>query len=140
MGTTIWSPLASGFLTGKYNDGIPEGSRLTQKGYEWLIDILESRKEKGLVETMKKLADFAGANLDCGLAQLALAWCVKNPNVSTVLLGATKPQQLEENLKCLPVVGRLTPEHMAEIDKILGNKPKGYFGYGGKGMRELATI
>ena len=140
LGTTIWSPLASGILTGKYNDGIPEGSRMAQAGYDWLIDILEKHRASGMLDNIRVLRDYAKEHFDCSVAQLALAWCVKNPNVSTVLLGATKTSQLEENVASLRVVPLLSQEHMTAIDAILGNKPTPYMGYGGKGMRSLYTI
>jgi len=140
IGTTIWSPLASGILTGKYNDGIPEGSRLTQKGYEFLIDNLELHKKKGSIDKIRKLADYASSNLGCSMTKLALAWCIKNKNVSTILLGITKPEQLEENIGCLSVVENLTSEHMTDIDDILKNRPEPYAGFGGQGMRKIVTI
>ncbi len=140
IGTTIWSPLASGILTGKYNDEIPEGSRLTQSGYEFLINNLERHKKMGSIEKIKKLADYASSNLGCSLTKLALAWCIKNKNVSTVILGITNPDQLKENLNCLSVAENLTSEHMEEIDEILDNKPESYNGYGGQGMRQIDTI
>ena len=126
-------------LTGKYNEGIPKGSRLTQKGYEWLQARLDQQRKDGVIDRVKRLTEFAGG-LECSMTQLALAWCVKNPNVTTVLLGATRPEQLEENLGCLEVVERLTESHMVEIDEILGNRPEGYMGYGGRGMRQIETI
>ncbi len=140
IGTTIWSPLASGILTGKYNNGIPEGSRLTQKGYEFLINSLELHKKRGSIEKIKKLSDYALSNLGCSLTKLALAWCIKNKNVSTVILGNTNPEQLIENLNCLSVVENLTSRQMEEIDEILDNKPESYTGFGGQGMRQIVTI
>ena len=140
IGTTIWSPLASGILTGKYNNGIPEGSRLTQKGYEFLINSLELHKKRGSIEKIKKLSDYALSNLGCSLTKLALAWCIKNKNVSTVILGITNPEQLKENLNCLSVVENLTSRQMEEIDEILDNKPESYSGFGGQGMRQIVTI
>ena len=140
MGTTIWSPLASGILTGKYNDAIPEGSRMTQKGYEWLSGLLAQHHANGNIEKVRALTDYATTHLDCSMTQLALAWCIKNKHVSTVLLGATHPDQLAENLDALAVVARLTDEHMTNIEAILGNAPEGYMGYGGRGMRGLDTI
>lgn len=128
MATTIWSPLASGLLTGKYNDGIPEGSRVSQKGYEWLQSILEEWKESGKLDRVKALSDYAKKNLDCSTSQLAIAWCIKNKNVSTVLLGATKVEQIEDNLKSIQVAEKLTDKNMEEIDEILGNKPDTYWG------------
>jgi aryl-alcohol dehydrogenase-like predicted oxidoreductase len=140
MGTTIWSPLASGILTGKYNDGIPEGSRMTQKGYEWLKSYLKQYQEDGTLEKVSKLSTFAQDEFGCSMAQLALAWCVKNKNVTTVLLGATKPEQLVENLAALDVVSKMTSAHMEQIDSIMNNKPAPYGGFGGSGPRELNTI
>lgn len=120
MGTTIWSPLASGLLTGKYNNGIPEGSRLSLEGYEWL-------KEKVLMEEkiakVIKLADLA-QELGVSLPSLAIAWCINNPNVTTAILGATKESQLTENLKALDVLPLLTAEVLAKIDEIMGTKPQ----------------
>mmetsp|Transcript_9344 Transcript_9344/g.26513 ORF Transcript_9344/g.26513 Transcript_9344/m.26513 type:complete len:361 (-) Transcript_9344:108-1190(-) len=136
MGTTIWSPLASGLLTGKYANGIPEDSRIAQKGYEWLKATLDTWKSEGKLDTVHELSEFAKENFDCSVSQLALAWCVKNPNVSTVLLGATKPHQLEENLGALKVVEKITDEHMAQINKILGNKPEDW----GRPFRVFDTI
>jgi voltage-dependent potassium channel beta subunit len=140
IGTTIWSPLASGILTGKYNDRIPEGSRLTQNGYEFLIDKLELHKVKGSIDKIRNLADYASSNLGCSMTKLALAWCIKNKNVSTILLGITKPEQLKENMGCLSVVENLTSEHMTDIDDILENRPEPYAGFGGQGMRQIVTI
>lgn len=119
MGTTIWSPLAAGFLTGKYNNGIPEGSRLAIEGFDWLKDrwIQDAKLEK-----VKKLALLAG-ELGVSLAALSIAWTIKNPNVTTAILGATKKEQLEENLKALDTVSVLTDEVMAKIETILQNKP-----------------
>ena len=120
LGTTIWSPLASGLLTGKYNSGIPPGTRAALKGYEWLRDYVITAQN---IETVKKLQPVA-ADLGCSLAQLALAWCLKNPNVSTVITGATRAEQVNENMKAADVVPRLTSEVMDRIEAILGNKPK----------------
>ena len=141
-GTTIWSPLASGLLTGKYNDNIPEGSRLTAKGYGWLADLLSKWHEEGKIEKVRALTSFAEESFQCTVGQLALAWCVKNKNVSTVLLGATKPEQLVENFGCLAVAEKLTAEDMQAIDDILGNAPPKYSGYTGQGgaFRSLDTI
>jgi aryl-alcohol dehydrogenase-like predicted oxidoreductase len=116
IGTTIWSPLASGLLTGKYNDGIPKDSRGAIKGYEWMA---ESLTDKVRIAKVKSLAPVA-KELSCTLAQLALAWCLKNPNVSTVITGASRPAQVTENMGALDVVSKLTPEVMARIDTIVG--------------------
>ncbi len=123
LGTTIWSPLASGLLTGKYNDGIPEGSRLALKEYGWLRDQVLNDEGKRRIVKVQQLARVA-QELSCSLAQLALAWCLKNPNVSTVITGASKPEQVVENMKALAVVDRLTPDVMDQIEAILDNKPK----------------
>ena len=114
-GSTTWSPLASGLLTGKYNDGIPEDSRGAIKGYEWLQDRLT---DQDLINKVKKLGDVAG-DLGASTAQLAIAWLLKNPNVSTVILGASKVSQLKENLKALEVVPKLTDNVMTAIEEIL---------------------
>ena len=119
LGTTIWSPLAAGLLTGKYNDGIPEGSRMAIKGFEWLK---ERHVQEEKIERVKKLQPVAD-KLGCKLAALSIAWCIKNPNVSTAILGATKKEQLIENLKALEVLPQLSEEIMLEIDNIVGTKP-----------------
>jgi len=105
MGTTIWSPLASGLLSGKYNDGVPSESRLAQPGYEWLRDaVLEHDGSR--LEKVRRLAPIA-AELGVSMAQLAIAWCLVNPHVSTVMLGASKLEQLEQNLAALDLLPRL---------------------------------
>lgn len=119
-GTTIWSPLASGVLSGKYNAGVPAESRLTLPNYDWLK---ESLLKPVNLEKAKALAPVA-KELGCSQAQLAIAWCLKNPNVSTVITGATKAEQVVENMKALDVVPKLTDEVMARIETVLGNKPK----------------
>ena len=110
MGTTIWSPLASGALTGKYLDGIPEGSRATLKGYEWLkkhmIDSERGQARMDKVRTLKPIADELGVSL----SKMSIAWCLLNPNVSTVILGASRVDQLKENLEALEVVPLLTED------------------------------
>ncbi|MGQ9490869.1 MAG: potassium channel beta subunit family protein [Anaerolineae bacterium] len=119
-GTTIWSPLASGLLTGKYNEGIPEDSRLGHPKTQWLREyVLKAER----IEKVKQLAPIA-AELGCTLAQMALAWCLKNPNVSTVITGASRPEQVHENMKALEVVPLLTDEVMARIEAVLGNEPE----------------
>lgn len=120
LGTTIWSPLASGLLTGKYNDGVPKGSRLDRDELTWLNEIIINESN---IEKVKKLGAFA-KELGTSLPLLAIAWCLKNPNVSTVILGATKEQQLIENLKALQVEPMLTEDVMQEIETILDNKPQ----------------
>ena len=123
LGTTIWSPLASGLLTGKYNAGIPAGTRVTLSGYDWLRERFESQEAQRNIEKVKQLEPVADA-LGCTTAQLALAWCLKNPNVSTVITGASRPEQVTENMKALDVVGKLTEQVMEQIEAILGNKPR----------------
>jgi len=113
-GTTIWSPLASGVLTGKYNNGIPEGSRAAMQGYEWLKDSVVNPTN---IEKVKKLEPIA-QELGVPLAQLAIAWCLKNPNVSTVITGASRAEQVTENMKALDVVPQLTPDLLEQIDGI----------------------
>ena len=122
MGTTIWSPLASGILTGKYNNGIPDDSRLALKGYEWLRDLWQTEEGKVKLEKAKQL-NLLADELGISLTHLSLAWCLKNQNVSTVILGASKLSQLEDNLACLPVIDKLTPEVMAKIESIVDNCP-----------------
>tara|TARA_B100001113_G_C20951051_1_gene553170 strand:- start:251 stop:859 length:609 start_codon:yes stop_codon:yes gene_type:complete len=139
IGTTIWSPLRSGFLTGKYLGGIPDDSRATQEGYEWLLEDLEERRRKGEFEVVENLVKYA-EKTGCTPAQLALAWCLKNPNVSTILMGATTPSQIEDNLGCIEVARRLTGDDMTELDEILGNKPDSWMGPGGVGTRQLKTL
>ncbi len=123
LGTTIWSPLASGLLTGKYNDGIPEGSRLSLDTYAFLRDLVESDEGKDRIARVRQLAPVA-AEIDATLAQLAIAWCLRNPRVSTVILGASRVSQLHENLKALEVVERLTPPVLERIESILENRPE----------------
>ncbi len=119
MGTTIWSPLASGLLTGKYNDGIPEGSRMALENYAWLKDRM---MQDDKVERVKKLSKVA-SDMGTSLATLSIAWCIHNPNVTTAILGATRESQLMENLEALNVYTQLTPAIMQEIDGIMGTKP-----------------
>jgi aryl-alcohol dehydrogenase-like predicted oxidoreductase len=123
LGTTIWSPLASGLLTGKYNAGIPDGTRATLPGYEWLRQRFESDEARRNLEKVKQLQPLA-QELGCSIAQLALAWCLTNSNVSTVITGASRPEQVVENMQALDVVPKLTSEVMERIEAILGNKPE----------------
>ena len=140
LGTTIWSPLASGLLTGKYNEDVPEGSRAAHEQYAWLKTRLDEWRRDGKIDKVKKLTAYAKEKLNCSVSQLAIAWCIKNKNVSTVLLGATKHSQLEENFGAIEVARRMTAEDMAAIDEILANKPESYSGFGGAGMRAIDTI
>ena len=117
LGLTTWSPLASGLLTGKYRGGIPAGSRGAVESYAFLRPRLTDEKGNEIVGRLEPIAQ----ELGCTLAQLALAWCLKNPRVSTVITGATRVAQVQENMKALDVAGRLTPEVLARIDSIVGS-------------------
>lgn len=120
LGTTIWSPLGSGILSGKYNDGMTEKTRLNMDGMEWLKD--RSLVEENL-EKVRKLTAFA-KEIDTTMPKLAIAWCLKNENVSTAILGASKKSQLEETITSLEVLDKLTNEVMEKIEGILNNQPK----------------
>ncbi len=115
LGTTIFSPLASGLLTGKYQQGIPDESRASVKGYEWLKDSVTNTERLAKVARLQEVANQLGVSL----AQMSLAWCLKNPNVSTVITGASRANQVHENMKALDVVPLLTSEVMAAIEKAL---------------------
>ena len=114
LGLTTWSPLASGLLTGKYLDGVPEGSRATLPGYEWLRALLTDPKRNAKVREIRTIAD----ELGCSLSQLAIAWCAANPNVSTVITGASRVEQVHENMGALDVLARLDADVLARIDEI----------------------
>jgi voltage-dependent potassium channel beta subunit len=120
LGTTIWSPLASGLLTGKYNTGIPEDSRLSIPGFEWLKDKTIADEKLNRVRNFEKLANELGVSM----ASLSIAWCIHNPNVSTAILGATKKEQLIENLKAIETEKLLTDDIMQKIDSIFDTRPK----------------
>jgi voltage-dependent potassium channel beta subunit len=122
-GTTIFSPLATGLLTGKYNNGIPEGTRMSLPGYEWLRSRLTSAEGKERIEKVKQLSKLA-ADLGTTMPRMALAWCAKNPNVSTVITGASRVEQVQDNLKALETMPLLTDDVMQKIDAILDNKPR----------------
>ncbi|MEW6746916.1 MAG: aldo/keto reductase [Planctomycetota bacterium] len=122
LGTTIWSPLASGLLTGKYTSGIPAGTRLALDSYSWLRESVLNEEGKRRIEKVKQLMPIA-SELGCSMAQLAIAWCLENPHVSSVITGASRPEQVVENMKALDVVPRLTPDVMERIEKVLDNKP-----------------
>jgi voltage-dependent potassium channel beta subunit len=122
MGTTIWSPLASGVLTGKYADGIPEDSRMNLDGYAFLRKKLETPQGKWEIEKTQELSTFA-KELGTDITKMAIAWCLKNPHVSTVILGASKSSQVEENLKAMEAYELLNAEAMGKIESILGNRP-----------------
>jgi aryl-alcohol dehydrogenase-like predicted oxidoreductase len=121
-GTTIWSPLASGLLTGKYNNGLPGDTRVDLIGMEWLKEKITGEEGQKNIEKIKKLQVLAN-DLGMTLPHLGIAWCLKNPNVSTVILGASKVEQLTENLKSLEQAEKLTPQVLEDIELILDNKP-----------------
>ncbi|KUG26019.1 voltage-gated potassium channel subunit beta-1 (k(+) channel subunit beta-1) (kv-beta-1) [hydrocarbon metagenome] len=123
LGTTIWSPLASGLLTGKYVDGIPEGSRLNLKGYEWLRDWIlneDGKKRNAKVKDLIPIAKEIGVTMP----EMAIAWCLKNPNVSTVITGASNTAQVKQNMKALDAVEKLTDDVMEKLEEVLDNKPQ----------------
>jgi voltage-dependent potassium channel beta subunit len=123
LGTTIYSPLASGMLTGKYNRGIPEGTRLSLSNLEWLKQGFVGDEAARKYARVEKLMVVAG-ELGCSMAQLALAWCLKNPNVSSVITGASRAEQVTQNMKALEISLQLTDEVMQKIEEILENKPE----------------
>lgn len=123
LGTTIWSPLASGLLTGKYSGGLPQGTRVSLKGYEWLRKEFESDEAKRNVEKVKRLQAIT-AEIGCTMAQFALAWCLTNQNVSTVITGASRPEQVVENMKAVDFVDKLTQGVLDHVEAILENKPE----------------
>ena len=120
LGITAFSPLASGVLSGKYNNGIPADSRAARNGFNWLRDSLTPER----IACLKQLQAIAD-DLNCTLSQLAIAWCIKNPNVSTVITGASRPAQLQENLKAVDVVPKLTTDVLDRIEGVLKNKENG---------------
>ena len=122
LGTTIWSPLASGVLTGKYNDGMPNDSRMNLPGYEWLKEKWTSDAGRVQLAQVAKLADLA-KEIGISITHLALLWCLSNRNVSTVILGASRMSQLEDNLSALAHKDKLTPDVLDRVDAIVGNKP-----------------
>jgi voltage-dependent potassium channel beta subunit len=115
LGITVWSPLASGLLTGKYLDGIPVGSRASLPGYEWLREHLTDKERNEQVRTLVEIAE----SLGCTMSQLAIAWCATNPHVSSVITGASVPSQIEQNMAALDVIPLLTPDVLASIDDAL---------------------
>jgi voltage-dependent potassium channel beta subunit len=124
LGTTIWSPLYSGILTGKYTDGVPEDSRLNLPGYEWLRERMLSEERTALFEAVPKLGAIA-KELGASMAQLALAWTLKNPQVSTAITGASRPEQVAENMKAIDVLEKLDEGVMERIEEILAPLPEG---------------
>ena len=122
LGTTIWSPLASGLLTGKYNNGLPNDARANLPGYEWLRDIITGEKGQARIAQVKELAKVADA-AGLPIHHMALLWCLSNPRVSTVILGASRLSQLTDNRAALEAKARMTPEVLAAIEAVMGNKP-----------------
>jgi len=122
LGTTIWSPLASGLLTGKYNEGIPQGSRMNLAGYEWLKEGLAKPEGQARLEKVRALSELAG-RVGLPLHHMALLWCLANPHVSTVILGASRVSQLTDNIRALDSKALLTADVLAEIETIMDNKP-----------------
>jgi voltage-dependent potassium channel beta subunit len=116
LGVTTWSPLASGFLSGKYLDGVPADSRAGLPGFEWLAPRVTDPARLRVVRALQPVA----ADLGCTLAQLAIAWCVKNPRVTSVITGASRPAQVRENMEALQVAPKLTDDVMVRIERILG--------------------
>jgi len=123
LGTTIWSPLASGVLTGKYNNGMPDATRLSLQSYEWLKNNIFSEEGLRKIEKVKKLEPLA-KEIGTTLPEMGLAWCLKNKNVSTVITGASKPEQVKQNMKALDAVPKLTDDVMKKIEEIIQTKPK----------------
>jgi len=123
LGTTIWSPLASGLLTGKYAKGIPEGTRVLLPGFEWLKDTFESEEGAARIQKTEQLRPIA-AEIGASLSQLAIAWCLRNPHVSSVILGASRPEQVTENLASLEFVERLTPNVLDRIEAVVASRPE----------------
>ena len=119
LGTTIWSPLASGLLTGKYNNGIPKNSRLALPEMSWLKDRVIADDK---IKKVKSLTDLS-KQLGVSTASLSIAWCIKNPHVTTTILGATKKEQLLDNLKSIEVMEKLTPDVLEKIENIMQTKP-----------------
>ena len=123
LGTTIWSPLYFGILTGKYNDGIPADSRATLAGYEWVRQIIESEEGQQKIAKVRELTAIA-EGLGTSMSRLAIAWCLRNPRVSTVIMGASRVEQVHDNLRALDLLPQLTDDVMATIEGVLGNKPE----------------
>jgi voltage-dependent potassium channel beta subunit len=122
LGTTIWSPLYYGLLTGKYNDGIPADSRANLEGYEWMREIVEGEEGQQRIAKVRELTKIA-SELGTTTTHLALAWCLKNPHVSTVITGASRVEQVRDNLKALDLIPHLTDDVLEKIEGVLDNKP-----------------
>ncbi len=115
LGLTTWSPLASGVLTGKYANGIPEGSRSTLPGYGWLQETVTNPNWIAATESLRPISD----ELGCTLSQLAIAWCASNPHVSTVITGASRTAQVIENMKAVEIIPQLSPERLQQMDVVM---------------------
>jgi voltage-dependent potassium channel beta subunit len=118
LGLTTWSPLSSGLLSGKYIDGVPEDSRAKLPGYEWLANMVTDKRRNEQVAALRPVAE----RLGCTLSQLAIAWCATNPRVSTVITGASRPEQVVENMGALDVLPQLTPEVLTELDGLTARR------------------
>lgn len=118
LGATVWSPLASGLLTGKYNDGLPADTRISLKGYEWLWESFTDEQAQAKIAKVKEL-NLLAADLGTNLPRLALAWCLKNPHVSTVITGASRPEQVADNMPAIDLLDKLTPEVLARIESLV---------------------
>ncbi|CAD7944449.1 unnamed protein product [Amoebophrya sp. A25] len=141
MGTTTWSPLASGLLSGKYVDGtIPESSRANTEGYAFVKNKVDTWVADGTMDKVKKLKKYAEEELGCTVAQLALAWSIRNGNATTTLLGATSVEQIRENLSAVCVAKGMSNADDEAVEKILGNKPDMWAGFGGSGMRQITRM
>eukprot|EP00440_Ansanella_granifera_P028339 gb/GFBE01030797.1/.p1 GENE.gb/GFBE01030797.1/~~gb/GFBE01030797.1/.p1 ORF type:complete len:389 (+),score=81.55 gb/GFBE01030797.1/:1-1167(+) len=141
MATTTWSPLSSGLLTGKYAGcTVPEGSRLSVEKFGFLRTRLETWQKDGTLDKVDQLSKYAREKLNCSVGQLAIAWSIRNANATTTILGATKPEQLKENLGAVAVARKMTAADDAAVEAILGNKPEDYSGYGGAGMRQIECL
>jgi len=127
VGKTVFSALASGLLTGKYNNGVPEGSRFADPAcgarFKGTVESFSRQEGQAKLDKVRKLSELAQNELDCTVGQLALAWVARDPNTSSVILGASRPEQVLDNLKALDVIPKLTPEVLAKIDDILENRP-----------------
>lgn len=126
LGTTIWSPLAGGVLTGKYNNGIPEGSRYDKNPelVRFLDEYFGAEKKEKTIASLTKFKDLADS-IGCSQAQLAMAWCISNPDISTAITGATRPEQLVETVKSIDFISKLTPEVQLKIEEIFNSEPIG---------------
>ncbi|KAI0714796.1 voltage-gated potassium channel beta-2 subunit [Earliella scabrosa] len=142
IGTTVYSPLARGVLTGKYNTGIPTESRYAVHAdfFKQRLQQLQSEEGRKEIEKVKVLTELAEKELGCSVQHLALAWLAVNPNTSTVILGASKPEQVVDNLKALDVIPKLTPEILEKIEKILDNRPSPYTTYGRTPLDKVARF